>query len=103
VGPDCPQQEGPTPEEGGLQPSCHLIQQTENSGKIVVDQLRSTAMSSEEVTVDHAQSTVMNHQKVTVDQTESMAINSERLAVDQTESMATNSKDLRWIRQSPRQ
>jgi hypothetical protein len=63
VGPDCPQQEGPTPEEGGLQPSCHLIQQTENSGKVVVDQLQSTAMSSEEVTVDHAQSTVMNHQK----------------------------------------
>uniref|UniRef100_A0A2N9FUN2 Uncharacterized protein n=1 Tax=Fagus sylvatica TaxID=28930 RepID=A0A2N9FUN2_FAGSY len=79
-------QEGPTPEEGGLQPSCHLIQQTENSGKVVVDQLQSTAMSSEEVTVDHAQSTVMNHQKVAVDQTESMAINSERLAVDQIES-----------------
>uniref|UniRef100_A0A2N9HPJ3 Reverse transcriptase n=1 Tax=Fagus sylvatica TaxID=28930 RepID=A0A2N9HPJ3_FAGSY len=52
VGPDCPQQEGPTPEEGGLQPSCHLIQQTENSGKVVVDQLQSTTMNSEEVTVD---------------------------------------------------
>jgi hypothetical protein len=63
MGPDCPQQEGLTPEEGGLQPSCHFIQQTENSGKVVVDQLQSTAMSSEEVTVDHAQSTVMNPQK----------------------------------------
>jgi hypothetical protein len=92
MGPDCPHQEGPTPEEGGLQPSCHLIQQTENSGKVVVDQLQSTAMSSEEVTVDHAQPTLMNHQKVAVDQTESMAINSERLAVDQTESMAINSE-----------
>uniref|UniRef100_A0A2N9G962 Uncharacterized protein n=1 Tax=Fagus sylvatica TaxID=28930 RepID=A0A2N9G962_FAGSY len=54
----------------------------ENSGKVVVDQLQSTAMSSEEVTVDHAQST-----------TESMAINSERPAVDQTESTAMNSKE----------
>ena len=26
MGPDCPQQEGPIPEEGGLQPSCYLIQ-----------------------------------------------------------------------------
>uniref|UniRef100_A0A2N9GAJ7 RNA-directed DNA polymerase n=1 Tax=Fagus sylvatica TaxID=28930 RepID=A0A2N9GAJ7_FAGSY len=43
--PQC--QEGPTPEEGGLQPSCHLIQQTENFGKVVVDQLQPTAMSSE--------------------------------------------------------
>uniref|UniRef100_A0A2N9FYK3 RNase H type-1 domain-containing protein n=1 Tax=Fagus sylvatica TaxID=28930 RepID=A0A2N9FYK3_FAGSY len=73
--PQC--QEGPTPEEGGLQPSCHLTQQTENSGKVVVDQLQSTAMSSEEVTVDHAQSTI-----------ESMAINSEGPVVDQTESTA---------------
>uniref|UniRef100_A0A2N9F8J5 Uncharacterized protein n=1 Tax=Fagus sylvatica TaxID=28930 RepID=A0A2N9F8J5_FAGSY len=61
--------------EGGLQPSCHLIQQTENSGKVVVDQLQSTAMSSEEVTVDHAQST-----------TESTAMNSKEAAEDQTES-----------------
>ena len=60
MGPDCPQQEGPTPEEGGLHPSCHLIQQIENSGNVVVDQLQSTATSAEEVTVDHAQSTVMN-------------------------------------------
>uniref|UniRef100_A0A2N9I6H1 RNA-directed DNA polymerase n=1 Tax=Fagus sylvatica TaxID=28930 RepID=A0A2N9I6H1_FAGSY len=78
--PQC--QEGPTPEGGGLQPSCHLTQQTENSGKVVVDQLQSTAMSSEEVMVDHAQST-----------TEPTAINSERPAVDQTESTAMNSKE----------
>jgi hypothetical protein len=94
VGPDCPQQEGPTPEEGGLQPSCHLIQQTEISGKVVVDQLQSTAMSSEEVTVDHAQSMAMNPQEVAMDQTESMANNSERPAVDQAESMAMNSKEV---------
>uniref|UniRef100_A0A2N9FCC3 Integrase catalytic domain-containing protein n=1 Tax=Fagus sylvatica TaxID=28930 RepID=A0A2N9FCC3_FAGSY len=92
VGPDCPQQEGPTPEEGGLQPSCHLTQQTENSGKVMVDQIQSTAMNSEKVTVDHAQSTVMNHQKVAVDQIESMAINFERPAVDQIESMAVDSE-----------
>uniref|UniRef100_A0A2N9HPC3 Reverse transcriptase n=1 Tax=Fagus sylvatica TaxID=28930 RepID=A0A2N9HPC3_FAGSY len=56
--PQC--QEGPTPEEGGLQPSCHLIQQTENSGKVVVDQLQPTTMNSEEVTVDHIRSMVMS-------------------------------------------
>uniref|UniRef100_A0A2N9H3G7 Integrase catalytic domain-containing protein n=1 Tax=Fagus sylvatica TaxID=28930 RepID=A0A2N9H3G7_FAGSY len=88
VGPDCPQQEGPTPEEGGLQPSCHLIQQTENSGKVVVDQLQSTAMSSEEVTVDHAQPMVMNPQEVAVDQTESIATNTKKVAEDRTESTA---------------
>jgi hypothetical protein len=90
VGPDCPQQEGPTPEEGGLQPSCHLIQQTENFGKVVVDQLQSTAMSSEEVTVDHARSMVMNPQVVAVDQTRSMAANTKKAAEDQTESTTTN-------------
>uniref|UniRef100_A0A2N9H4D7 RNA-directed DNA polymerase n=1 Tax=Fagus sylvatica TaxID=28930 RepID=A0A2N9H4D7_FAGSY len=63
---------------------CLSLMKTENSGKVVVDQLQSTAMSSEEVTVDHAQST-----------TESMAINSERPAVDQTESTAMNSKEAR--------
>uniref|UniRef100_A0A2N9GQ00 Integrase catalytic domain-containing protein n=1 Tax=Fagus sylvatica TaxID=28930 RepID=A0A2N9GQ00_FAGSY len=104
--PQC--QEGPTPEEGGLQPSCHLIQQTENSGKVVVDQLQSTAMSSEEVTVDHAQSMVMNPQEVAVDQTESTAMSSkevtvdhaqstvmnpQEVAVDQTESMAMSSEE----------
>uniref|UniRef100_A0A2N9G2A5 Integrase catalytic domain-containing protein n=1 Tax=Fagus sylvatica TaxID=28930 RepID=A0A2N9G2A5_FAGSY len=68
-------------------PSCHLIQQTENSGKVVVDQLQSTTMSSEEVTVDHAQSTVMNLKEVAVDQTRSTVMNSEEEAmVDQTES-----------------
>uniref|UniRef100_A0A2N9GSG2 RNA-directed DNA polymerase n=1 Tax=Fagus sylvatica TaxID=28930 RepID=A0A2N9GSG2_FAGSY len=69
-------QEGPTPEEGGLQPSCHLIQQTENSGKVVVDQLQPTTMNSEEVMVDHARSmsTVMNSEEEdAVDQTESTA------------------------------
>uniref|UniRef100_A0A2N9FKB3 RNA-directed DNA polymerase n=1 Tax=Fagus sylvatica TaxID=28930 RepID=A0A2N9FKB3_FAGSY len=90
VGPDCPQQEGPTPEEGGLQPSCHLIQQTENSGKVVVDQLQSTTMNSEEVTVDHARSMVMSPQVVAVDQTRSMAANTKKAAKDQAESTATN-------------
>uniref|UniRef100_A0A2N9FVR8 Reverse transcriptase domain-containing protein n=1 Tax=Fagus sylvatica TaxID=28930 RepID=A0A2N9FVR8_FAGSY len=86
--PQC--QEGPTPEEGGLQPSCHLIQQTENSGKVVVDQLQSTTMNSEEVTVDHARSMVMNPQVVAVDQTRSMAANTKKAAKDQTESTTTN-------------
>uniref|UniRef100_A0A2N9EZ34 RNA-directed DNA polymerase n=1 Tax=Fagus sylvatica TaxID=28930 RepID=A0A2N9EZ34_FAGSY len=81
-------QEGPTPEEGGLQPSCHLIQQTENFGRVAVDQVQSTTMSSEKVTVDHAQSTVANPQGVVVDQIGSMVINSERPVVDQTESTA---------------
>jgi ribonuclease HI len=90
VGPDCPQQEGLTAEEGGLQPSCHLIQQTENFGKVVVDQLQSTAMSPKEVTVDHAQSMVMNPQEVAVDQTRSMATNTKKDAEDQTESTTTN-------------
>jgi hypothetical protein len=65
----------PTPEEGSLQPSCHLIRQTGNLGKIVVDQLQPTAMSSEGVTVDHAQSMVMNPPEAAVDQTRSMATN----------------------------
>uniref|UniRef100_A0A2N9HQN2 Uncharacterized protein n=1 Tax=Fagus sylvatica TaxID=28930 RepID=A0A2N9HQN2_FAGSY len=64
----------------------------ENSGKVAVDQIQSTAMNSEKVTVDHAQSTVMNHQKVAVDQIESMAINFERPAVDQIESMTVDSE-----------
>uniref|UniRef100_A0A2N9GGD8 Uncharacterized protein n=1 Tax=Fagus sylvatica TaxID=28930 RepID=A0A2N9GGD8_FAGSY len=86
--PQC--QEGPTPEEGGVQPSCHLIQQTRNFGKVMVDQLQSTPMSSEEVTVDHAQSMVMNPQVVAVDQTRSMAANTKKAAEDQTESTTTN-------------
>uniref|UniRef100_A0A2N9IPM6 Integrase catalytic domain-containing protein n=1 Tax=Fagus sylvatica TaxID=28930 RepID=A0A2N9IPM6_FAGSY len=81
---------GPTPEEGGLQPSCHLIQQTENSGKVVVDQLQSTTMNSEEITVDHARSMVMNPQVVAVDQTRSIAANTEKAAKDQAESTTTN-------------
>uniref|UniRef100_A0A2N9EK87 Integrase catalytic domain-containing protein n=1 Tax=Fagus sylvatica TaxID=28930 RepID=A0A2N9EK87_FAGSY len=97
VGPDCPQQEGPTPEEGGLQPSCHLTQQTENSGKVMVDQIQSTAMNSEKVTVDHAQSTARGgpdrvhgnqFERPAVDQIESMAVDSERPVVDQEESTA---------------
>ena len=82
MGPDCPQQEGPTPEEGGLQPSCHLIQQTENSGKVVIDQLQPITMNSEKVTVDHARSMVMNPQEVAVDQTRSMAANTKKAAKD---------------------
>uniref|UniRef100_A0A2N9HSJ2 Integrase catalytic domain-containing protein n=1 Tax=Fagus sylvatica TaxID=28930 RepID=A0A2N9HSJ2_FAGSY len=88
--PQC--QEGPTPEEGGLQPSCHLIQQTENFGKVVVDQLQPTAMSSEEVMVDHARSMVMNPQVAAVDQTRSMAANTKKAAEDQIESTTTNSE-----------
>ncbi len=90
MGPDCPQQEGPTPEEGGLQPSCHLIQQTKNFGKVVVDQLQPTAMSLEGVTVDHAQSMVMNPPEVAVDQTRSMATNIKKAVEDRTKSTITN-------------
>uniref|UniRef100_A0A2N9J7A9 Reverse transcriptase RNase H-like domain-containing protein n=1 Tax=Fagus sylvatica TaxID=28930 RepID=A0A2N9J7A9_FAGSY len=50
MGPDCPLQEGPTPEEGGLQPSCHLTQQTGNSEGVVVDQAESMAMKEEKST-----------------------------------------------------
>ena len=54
MGPDYPQQEGPTPEGGGLQPSCHLTQQTENFEEVMVDQARSTAVTQnpEEAVVD---------------------------------------------------
>jgi hypothetical protein len=90
VGPDCPQQEGPIPEEGGLQPSCHLTQQTENSKKVVVDQLQPITMNSEKVTVDHIRSMVMSHQVVAVDQTRSMAANTRKAAKDQAESTTTN-------------
>ena len=57
MGPDCPQQEGPTLEGGGLQPSCHLTQQIGNSEE-VVDQPESTAktQNSEEVVVDRKES-----------------------------------------------
>jgi hypothetical protein len=90
VGPDCPQQEGPVPEGGGLQPSCHLIQQTENSKEVVVDQLQPITMNSEEVTVDHTRSTVMSRQVVAMDQTRSMAANTRKAANDQAESTTTN-------------
>uniref|UniRef100_A0A2N9H0L2 Reverse transcriptase domain-containing protein n=1 Tax=Fagus sylvatica TaxID=28930 RepID=A0A2N9H0L2_FAGSY len=73
---------------------CLSLMKTENFGKVVVDQLQSTAMSSEEVTVDHAQSTVMNPQEVAMGQTKSMAINSERPAVDRMESMVVNSNEV---------
>jgi hypothetical protein len=50
VRPDCPLQEGPTPEEGGLQPSCHLTQQTGNSKGVMVDQAESMAVKAERST-----------------------------------------------------
>ena len=50
MGPDCPTQEGPTPEEDGLQPSCHLTQQTGNFEEVVVDQAESTAVKEEKST-----------------------------------------------------
>uniref|UniRef100_A0A2N9GVT6 RNA-directed DNA polymerase n=1 Tax=Fagus sylvatica TaxID=28930 RepID=A0A2N9GVT6_FAGSY len=57
--------------EQGSAPQC-----TENSGKVVMDQLQSTTMDSEEITVDHARSmsTVTNSEEEdAVDQTESTA------------------------------
>uniref|UniRef100_A0A2N9GU17 Integrase catalytic domain-containing protein n=1 Tax=Fagus sylvatica TaxID=28930 RepID=A0A2N9GU17_FAGSY len=71
-------------------PHVHLIQQTENSGKVVVDQLQSTTMDSEEITVDHARSMVMNPKIVAVDQTRSIAANTEKAVKDQAESTTTN-------------
>jgi hypothetical protein len=65
VGPNCPQQEGLTPEQGGLQPSCHLTQQTKNAEEVVVDQAKSTAEAR-------------NSEEVVVDQTESMAVKEEK-------------------------
>uniref|UniRef100_A0A2N9HIL5 RNase H type-1 domain-containing protein n=1 Tax=Fagus sylvatica TaxID=28930 RepID=A0A2N9HIL5_FAGSY len=72
--PQC--QEGPTPEEGGLQPSCHLTQQTENSGKVAWP------------AVDQIESMAINFERPAVDQIESMAVDSERPVVDQEESTA---------------
>uniref|UniRef100_A0A2N9ENH5 Integrase catalytic domain-containing protein n=1 Tax=Fagus sylvatica TaxID=28930 RepID=A0A2N9ENH5_FAGSY len=69
---------------------CLSLMKTENSGKVVVDQLQSTAMSSEEVTVDHAQSTVMNPQEVVVDQTKSTAMSSE-------EAMSLSAKERKCL------
>jgi hypothetical protein len=50
VGPDCPLQEGPIPEEGGLQPLCHLTQQTGNSEEDMVNQAESTAVKTKKST-----------------------------------------------------
>uniref|UniRef100_A0A2N9GRL6 Integrase catalytic domain-containing protein n=1 Tax=Fagus sylvatica TaxID=28930 RepID=A0A2N9GRL6_FAGSY len=71
--------------EQGSAPQC-----TENSGKVVMDQLQSTTMDSEEITVDHARSMVMNPKMVTVDQTRSIAANTEKAVNDQAESTTTN-------------
>ena len=38
MGPDCPRQEGPIPEEGGLRPSCYLIrEEVEGHKKLAVE------------------------------------------------------------------
>ena len=50
MGPDCPLQKGPTPEEGGLQPSCHLTQQTENFEEIMMNQAESMVGETEKST-----------------------------------------------------
>ena len=50
MGPDCPLQEGLTPEKGGLQPSYHLTQQTGNSEGVMVNQAESTAVKEEKST-----------------------------------------------------
>ena len=67
MGPDCPQQEGPTPEKGGLQPSCHLTQQTKNAEEVVVNQAESTAetRNSEEVVVNQTESMAVKEKKST--------------------------------------
>uniref|UniRef100_A0A2N9HWS0 Integrase catalytic domain-containing protein n=1 Tax=Fagus sylvatica TaxID=28930 RepID=A0A2N9HWS0_FAGSY len=61
------EQEGLTPEEGGLQPSCHLAQQTENSEEVMVDQAGSTAVTQnpEEAVVDQTESTAAKKGKST--------------------------------------
>ena len=50
MGPDCPLQEGPTPEGGGLQPSCHLTQQTGSPEEVMMDQTESMAVKPENST-----------------------------------------------------
>ena len=38
MGPDCPRQKGPIPKEGGLRPSCYLIQkEVEGHKKLAVE------------------------------------------------------------------
>uniref|UniRef100_A0A2N9HR15 Integrase catalytic domain-containing protein n=1 Tax=Fagus sylvatica TaxID=28930 RepID=A0A2N9HR15_FAGSY len=51
VGPDCPHcKRVPIPEEGGLQPLCHLTQQTGNSEEDMVNQAESTAVKTKKST-----------------------------------------------------
>ena len=50
MGPDYPLQEGPTPEEGGLQPLCHLMQQTGNLEEVVMNQAESKAVKTKKST-----------------------------------------------------
>uniref|UniRef100_A0A2N9F5C3 RNase H type-1 domain-containing protein n=1 Tax=Fagus sylvatica TaxID=28930 RepID=A0A2N9F5C3_FAGSY len=64
VGPDCPLQKGPTPEEGGLQPSCHLTQQTGNSEKVMMDQAEFTAVKTRESTTAEPKITVKEELEV---------------------------------------
>uniref|UniRef100_A0A2N9INC7 RNA-directed DNA polymerase n=1 Tax=Fagus sylvatica TaxID=28930 RepID=A0A2N9INC7_FAGSY len=75
--------------EQGSAPQC-----TENSGKVVMDQLQSTTMDSEEITVDHARSMVMNPKIGYGGSDKSTVTNSEEEdAVDQTESTARRMKE----------
>ena len=64
MGPNCPQQEGPTPKEGGQQPSCRLIQQTRNSEKVVVDQAESMTVKEEKSTIAEPKMTAKEELKV---------------------------------------
>jgi hypothetical protein len=93
VGPDCPQQEGPTPEEGGLRPLYHLIQQTENSEKPAVDQTESMAINYERLAVDQTESMAMNSKKVAEDQTESTVMSPGGFTVDHVRSTVMNSDE----------
>uniref|UniRef100_A0A2N9GAK5 RNA-directed DNA polymerase n=1 Tax=Fagus sylvatica TaxID=28930 RepID=A0A2N9GAK5_FAGSY len=98
-------EQGSAPQlRGGLQPSCHLIQQTENSKEVVVDQLQPITMNSEETRSmaantrkaanDQAESTTTNPEGSTVDHSPSTVTNSEEEdAVDQTESTARKMKE----------
>uniref|UniRef100_A0A2N9I5K1 Uncharacterized protein n=1 Tax=Fagus sylvatica TaxID=28930 RepID=A0A2N9I5K1_FAGSY len=89
--PQC--QEGPTPEEGGLQPSCHLIQHIENSEKPAVDQTESMAINSERLAADQTESMAMNSKKVAEDQTESTVMSPEGFTVDHARSTVMNSEE----------
>ena len=64
MGPDCPLQKGPAPEEGGLQPSCHLTQQTGNSEKVMMDQAESTAVKTRKSTTAEPKITAKEELKV---------------------------------------